>query len=76
MSLYNNNSSVNLIHITCMMQARETEKLFLTLQKQERQKLYQARRQERKKKCKTKEEKGPVIMVQGKLVAENTEKIS
>ena len=30
----------------------------------------------KKKKCKTKEEKGPVIMVQGKLVAENMEKIS
>ena len=30
----------------------------------------------RKKKCKTKEERGPVIMVQGKLVAENTKKIS
>ena len=52
MSLYDNNSSVNLIHITCMMQARETKKLFLTLQKQERQKLYQARRQERKKNVK------------------------
>ena len=30
----------------------------------------------RKKKCKTKEERRPVIMMQGKPVAENTEKIS
>lgn len=63
------------LYIICMMQVRETKKIISCLKKAKETKTLSSQKT-RKKKCKTKEERGPVIMMQGKPVAEDTEKIS